>query len=117
MSDFIDLKPDTIFDWYTRPKPSAEINSGEEIVEKEGYIPADIQIKNMIDAGVRLGEYRREAYDYGADDEVPADAIDTRSFTDPVDAKRALDYVEGKLDAQAKAAEEAAKVVEPTKDE
>lgn len=113
MSDSIDVSPQDVFNWFKRPKNSPEINSGEEIVEKDGYIPADVQIGNMINAGIRLGEYRREKYDYSYDEEVPDDALDPRAFTDPVDAQRALDYVNGKIKAQAKAAEEAAKVVEP----
>lgn len=47
-----------------RPPADEEINSGEEIVEKAGYIPAEIQIMEMINAGERLGEFRKEKYDY-----------------------------------------------------
>lgn len=52
-----------------RPPADEEFNSGEEIVEKAGYIPAEIQIMEMINAGERLGEARRERYDYGEGDE------------------------------------------------
>lgn len=100
MSDIVDMKPDVIYDWFTRPKAKGEVNSGEEIVEKEGYIPAEAQIMDMMQAGVRLGEYRREKYDYAADEEVPDDAIDPRAFTDPVEADAALRQVKSRLRAQ-----------------
>lgn len=107
-----------IFDWYKRPKTLEEVNDGEEVVEKDGYIPADVQIQSMINAGMRLGEYRREMYDYGPDDEVPDDAIDTRSFTDPVEATRALNQVKARLEAQAnQAATEQGEAVPPVKEE
>lgn len=53
-----------------RPDRDFEENSGERIVETAGYIPPNIQIKNMIDAGVRLEEYRRELYDIGKDEKL-----------------------------------------------
>lgn len=52
-----------------RPPTGEEINSGEEIVEKAGYVPAEIQIMEMINAGERLGDYRKERYDYGEGDQ------------------------------------------------
>lgn len=47
-----------------RPPADEEKNSGESLVESAGYIPAEIQIMEMIQAGERLGEYRKEKYDY-----------------------------------------------------
>jgi len=63
-----------------------EVNSGEVMVEKAGYIPADEQIRNMIEAGMRLGEYRREEYDY-AEEEVSADEP-----LPPVDPTRSQEF-------------------------
>lgn len=81
-----------IYDWYKRPEFKPEENSGDEIVEKEGYIPADVQITEMIKAGIRLNDSRKEQYDY-ADEDVPDDAIPTNSFPDPVDAQQTLEYL------------------------
>lgn len=70
MSDVFEVETYTK---YKRPKPDPEVNSGEQITETAGYIPADVQITDMIQAGFRLGEYRREMYDFGAEEEVPDD--------------------------------------------
>lgn len=57
-----------------------EINEGPELVEKSGYIPAEEQIGAMLRAGERLGEFRREAYDFGDKEDIPDDYVDpTRS--------------------------------------
>lgn len=55
-------------------KPEIEKGGGKRMVETAGYIPAEIQIRNMMAAGQRLGEYRAEMYDYG-DDVKEEDAI------------------------------------------
>lgn len=47
-----------------------EEGGGEILVETAGYVPADVRIREFIEAGIRLGEYRKEAYDFGAEDEV-----------------------------------------------
>lgn len=47
-----------------------EAGGGEILVETAGYVPADVRIREFIEAGIRLGEYRKEAYDFGADEEV-----------------------------------------------
>ena len=47
-----------------------EEGGGEVLVETAGYVPADVRIREFIEAGIRLGEYRKEAYDFGADEEV-----------------------------------------------
>nr|QJB19761.1 MAG: hypothetical protein [Microvirus sp.] len=54
--------------------PEGEENSGDEIVEKAGYIPAKDQIETMINAGQRLADAR--AYEFGPDDDVPDDYYD-----------------------------------------
>lgn len=64
-----------------------EEGGGEILVETAGYVPADIRIQEFIEAGIRLGEYRKEAYDFGADEEVDF------SETDPLRSK-AVDIAE-----------------------
>lgn len=50
---------------YVRPeKKNFEFDSGRVLVERTGYIPAKIQIENLILAGQRLADYRREKYDF-----------------------------------------------------
>ena len=90
MSDVVVIDVE-VYSHFRRPKDVKEINSGEQITETAGYIPADVQIQDMIAAGMRLGEYRREMYDFGADEEVPDDYVDpTRTpGADAVDIERA----------------------------
>jgi len=53
-----------------------EAGGGEILVETAGYVPADIRIKEFIEAGIRLADYRREAYDFGPDDEPDMEEAD-----------------------------------------
>lgn len=53
-----------------------EEGGGEILVETAGYVPSDVRIREFIEAGVRLAEYRREAYDFGEDEEVDMSAVD-----------------------------------------
>jgi len=62
---------------YKRIRQGGEKNSGEIITESAGYIPAKIQIENLIDAGMRLIQSRRENFDYGNDDQI------SENITDP----------------------------------
>ena len=62
---------------HIRPKQQFEINKGKSKVETAGYIPAKMQIENMILAGQRLAEYRQGLYDFGPNDP------DDDSFYDP----------------------------------
>lgn len=50
------------------PSNDIEPGGGPIIVETAGYIPAKERIERLIDAGVRLGEFRREMYDVVGDD-------------------------------------------------
>lgn len=59
--------------WDDSFKFDKEPGRGPRITEQAGYIPVDVQVKNMILAGQRLGEYRREAYDFEPDVDVPDD--------------------------------------------
>jgi hypothetical protein len=52
------------------------MNDGSTITEQAGYIPPRIQIENMINAGKRLDQYRKEMYDFPPDAEVPDDFED-----------------------------------------
>lgn len=65
---------------YNRPKLVEEVNSGKSKVETAGYIPAEVQIMDMINAGVRLNDYRKEKFDFSDNEVVPDNFIDpTRS--------------------------------------
>jgi len=65
---------------YNRPKLVEEVNDGKNKVETAGYVPAEVQILDMLNSGMRLNEYRKERYDFAADEVVPDDFIDpTRS--------------------------------------
>ena len=56
---------------------SPEVNSGEILVERVGYISARDRIENLLLAGHRLENYRKDQYDFDS-----VDNID-ESFTDP----------------------------------
>lgn len=50
---------------YVRPpKVCVEINSGKKLVETAGYIPAQIRIENLINAGMRLADFRSDQFDF-----------------------------------------------------
>ena len=98
MSDVIIIDVE-VFSHFKRPKDVKEINSGEQITETAGYIPADVQIQDMIAAGMRLGEYRREMYDFDANEEIPEDFMDITRIpgVDVVDVERAGIAVNAKI--------------------
>ena len=54
-----------------------EVNSGEIRVERVGYISARDRIENLLLAGHRLENYRKEQYDFNSVDEID------ETFTDP----------------------------------
>ena len=54
-----------------------EVNSGEILVERVGYISARDRIENLLLAGHRLENYRKEQYDFNSVDEID------ETFTDP----------------------------------
>lgn len=54
---------------------------GELLTEVAGYIPANIRIENIINAGERLRQARAEMYDFGPNDEIDED------FQDPTRSK------------------------------
>ena len=59
--------------WDDSFKFDKEPGRGPRITEQAGYIPVDVQVKNMMLAGQRLGEYRKEAYDFEPGVDVPDD--------------------------------------------
>ena len=98
MSDVVVIDVE-VYSHFKRPKDVKEINSGEQITETAGYIPADVQIQDMIAAGMRLGEYRREMYDFDDNEEVPEDFMDPTRIpgVDVVDVERAGIAVNAKI--------------------
>lgn len=66
---------------YKPNRCSPEINSGEIMVEKAGYIPAQKRIENLINAGQRLKEFRAEQFDF------PDEKSIDHSFMDPTRRK------------------------------
>ena len=91
-----------------------EDGGGEEIVDAAGYVPAEQQILNMINAGIRLDENRKELYDYEGpvtpDLELSDIGYDVtrRPNTDPADIAQLQLLVNARLAEQAAAAEKAA---------
>lgn len=61
---------------YVRKRSLPETNSGETIVERAGYIPPKIQIENMIIAGHRLQQFRKEQYDFQPGQDIDEDFDD-----------------------------------------
>ena len=57
-----------------KPSPG-EVNDGETIVEPAGYIPANIKIESMIEAGQRLADFRR-GYEFQDGEVIPDDYYD-----------------------------------------
>ena len=94
------------------PEVDLEKGGGEKLVESAGYISAEEQILSMLNAGVRLDEARREAYDTDSDidgdidfDSVPVDPTRMPAF-DPADASAIARVVDQRLKDQAKQAKE-----------
>lgn len=66
---------------YTHQKSPGEVNLGKNLVEKAGYIPAQARIENMILAGQRLIEHRKELYDFSDGNDID------ETFSDPTRSK------------------------------
>ena len=97
---------------YNRPERIGEFNSGENLVERAGYIPAKIQIENLILAGKRLQEHRAEMYDFTELSKIDLDFYDpTRSKNfDIADAFQLKRDVEARLKASQNAQEASGEV-------
>ena len=55
---------------FIRERSAPEVNQGETLVEKAGYISAQERIENMILAGQRLVDYRRARHDFEGDEDL-----------------------------------------------
>lgn len=53
-----------VFSTFNPCPATEEVNSGEQITEPSGYVPAHIEIQDMILAGMKTEEIRRERYDF-----------------------------------------------------
>jgi len=92
---------------FVRPDkvPFLEPGGGERIVETIGYRPAEVQIQEMINAGIRLQIARAERYEYppGSKElEHPEDlepGLDARRNIDLADVYRAQEYLRARLAA------------------
>lgn len=82
--------------------------------EQAGYIPPQEQIENMILAGERLNQSRKEQYDFASADEIDEDAYDpTRSGNfDLADATRMAMEAEASIAESQKASKVASKAPE-----
>lgn len=85
-----------------RPPRKSEMNTGELKMETAGYIPAKDQIMNIINAGRRLENYRRENYDFEpGQKEYDFPIPDRAPNFDMADASRIAEEVQDSLDLQA----------------
>lgn len=90
------------FSTFNPPPASAEVMSDISDVETAGYLPADVQIEQLIDAGRRLGEYRKERYDLESTedfDDIEPDPTRSGNF-DMADATVLQRVVNGRLEQQ-----------------
>lgn len=86
---------------YTRTPSKGETGGGVSKTERAGYIPAKARIENLMLAGQRLVNYRKELYDFQDGEEID------ESFYDPTRSK-GFDLADGtQLGMQAKARLEA----------
>ena len=65
---------------YNHARSAPEENHGPVLVERAGYIPAQQRIENLIFAGQRLINYRKEQFDF------PGNEIDESAY-DPTRSK------------------------------
>ncbi|WNK14101.1 MAG: hypothetical protein [Microvirus sp.] len=61
---------------YKRIHSHAEVNSGEILVDDAGYIPREVRIKRLLEAGELLESYGSGSYDMQPDDETDIEDID-----------------------------------------
>lgn len=85
---------------FEKNRPTPEVIEKETIVEQSGYEPADRKIMNMIFAGQRLKESRREMYDYDGDEDIDLPIDPTRKpGLDLAEASQILMETQGRIDA------------------
>jgi len=90
---------------WRRPEKTPEVMSSETLTESAGYIPPKVQIENLLEAGKRLVEYRKEQYDFPDDTSVDESLEDPtrRPGYDLADASVQLQNIQQRLRSQAKA--------------
>lgn len=98
-----------------RPPVVAREMIGESITEQAGYIPPDIQVQNMLRAGVVLQSSREGIYDSDIDAEFdedgPLDRLDSRG-ADMVDVHDAVMEAKERAKAAKKATKKRSKDVD-----
>lgn len=52
------------YNWFNLPEYEGVSLPTESAVEVDGYIPAEVQIQNLLNAGMRLAESRKEQFQY-----------------------------------------------------
>lgn len=108
------MLPDT-FTQFERPKLEYEPGGGKVLVEKGSHVPVMVQVRAMIAAGERLGEYRQGKHDFEPGELIPDDVVPdpTRSPNfDLADATQAAFAAERMVENVKH--ELAGKVTEPT---
>ena len=55
--------------------PKLDFIPHESITEQTGHIPAELQIKRLIESGARLNDYRRFVYDFSDIDKIDLDKV------------------------------------------
>ena len=95
-----------------------EVLDSKSETEQAGYIPPQIQIENMILAGERLNQTRKEMYDFSSPDEIDEDAYDPtrRGNFDLADASQMAMETEMALRDQALEADKARKASQTAQD-
>lgn len=79
---------------YMREERVGEIFSPETMTEQVGYLSAEKQVTRLIQAGVRLDDFRKEQYHFESEEQV------TEGFFDP-DLEPGYDLVDAKNDFDA----------------
>lgn len=83
---------------YKRPQIE-ETLFDEDKVERAGYIPAEVKINQLIEAGERLGKFRKEQFDQSFDDEEDLNIDPTRNGNfDLADASQYSAGLKGKFE-------------------
>lgn len=95
--------------WNRPPERIGEVTTDEVVVERAGYIKAKDQIESMILAGVRLGQARKDMYDYEDESQDDGFVDPVRSGADFGDMERIGKEVFDKLETQKSEAERKAK--------
>ena len=95
-----------------------EVMDPHSETEQAGYIPPQIQIENMILAGERLNQTRKDMYDFSSPDEIDEDAYDPtrRANFDLADASQMAMETEMSLRDQALEAEKSRKASQTAQD-